>query len=67
MARTASADFSSAFGVAARLPATTPLRDGEAAVSIGYGRRFGDNVSVSLGAAFSNSESAAGVGFGIDL
>ena len=49
-----------------RLAVGTGWQDGESALSVGYGRRLGTNVTLSIGAAFSSSEKSAGVGFGID-
>lgn len=40
---------------------------GEKAVSVGYGRKLGTRLSMTLGGAFSASERSAGVGFGVDL
>ncbi|TWG87631.1 YadA-like protein, partial [Luteimonas sp. J16] len=40
---------------------------GEAALSVGYGRRIGKTASFSIGGAFSGSEKSAGIGFGVDL
>ena len=40
---------------------------GEAAVSVGYGKRIGDRASFSFGASFASGESSAGAGFGFDL
>ena len=50
-----------------RLSVGAGFQEGESALSIGYGRRIGDNVSLSIGAAFSGSESSGGVGLGFDL
>jgi len=50
-----------------RLAVGMGFQDGESALSVGYGRRIGDNVSFSLGGAFSSDERSAGVGFGVDL
>lgn len=50
-----------------RLSMGLGFQESEAAVSIGYGHRIGDNVSLSIGAAFADDESSAGVGLGIDL
>lgn len=40
---------------------------GEKALSVGYGRKLGTRLSMTLGGAFSASERSAGVGFGVDL
>lgn len=40
---------------------------GQSAVSLGYGRKLGSRMSMTLGGAFSASERSAGVGFGVDL
>ncbi|PPJ44878.1 adhesin, partial [Rhizobium sp. KAs_5_22] len=50
-----------------RLAVGAGFQDGESGLAIGYGRRINENVSVSIGAAFSGSESSGGVGFGVDL
>ena len=42
-------------------------QNGKAALSIGYGRLVGDRASLTLGAAFSGSDSSAGIGMGFDL
>lgn len=49
-----------------RLAVGAGWQDGESALSAGYGRRLGTNVTLSIGAALSSSEKSAGVGFGID-
>lgn len=41
--------------------------DGEAALSVGYSKTFGNRVSVSIGGAFSGGEASGGVGIGFDL
>ena len=50
-----------------RLAAGAGWQNGENALSLGYARNLGDRVSVSLGGAFSNDDTSAGIGFGIDL
>ena len=40
---------------------------GEGALSVGYAKNINDRVSLSIGGAFSSDDSAAGIGFGIDL
>ena len=40
---------------------------GEQAVSVGWARPIGSRGSISLGGAFSGSDSSAGIGFGLDL
>jgi len=50
-----------------RLSVGAGFQVGQSALSIGYGRRVDDNVSLSVGAAFSGDEGSGGVGFGFDL
>ncbi|WP_187775752.1 hypothetical protein [Luteimonas suaedae] len=40
---------------------------GESALSVGYSKAIGNRASFSLGGAFTNDESSAGIGFGLDL
>ena len=42
-------------------------QNGESALSVGYSKAIGERASFSIGGAFSSDDSAAGVGFGIDL
>jgi hypothetical protein len=42
-------------------------QNGESALSVGYSKQIGDRASFSIGGAFSNDESSAGIGFGLDL
>jgi len=42
-------------------------QNGQGALSLGYGRALGARGSLTFGAAFSGSESTAGLGFGFDL
>jgi autotransporter adhesin len=49
-----------------RLGVGAGLQNGQSALSIGYSKSIG-RASFSLGGSFSDGDSAAGVGFGIDL
>lgn len=42
-------------------------QNGHGAMAIGYGRRVGERGSMTLSAAFSGSDTSAGVGLGLDL
>jgi hypothetical protein len=50
-----------------RLAVGIGVQNGESALSVGYGRRFGDDLSMSIGAAFSSDDTSGGIGFGVDL
>lgn len=51
-----------------RLAVGLGFQNGEDAVSVGYGRRFRNGASVSVGGAFGRAgERTGGIGFGIDL
>ncbi|WP_354088245.1 YadA C-terminal domain-containing protein [Brevundimonas faecalis] len=69
-----SAQLNMAMNAAAAMPGRGRLavglgfQNGEEALSVGYGRRFGNGVSISVGGAFGrNNESSGGVGIGFDL
>ncbi|MGV8942267.1 MAG: YadA-like family protein [Lysobacter sp.] len=42
-------------------------QNGQGAMSVGYGRQLNNRSSLTFGAAFSGSDSSAGIGFGLDL
>jgi hypothetical protein len=49
-----------------RLAVGAGVQNSESALSVGYSKSFG-RASFSIGGAFTNEDSSAGVGFGIDL
>ncbi|WP_345294193.1 YadA-like family protein [Luteimonas vadosa] len=50
-----------------RIAVGAGFQNGQQALSIGYGRALGDRATMTIGAAFSGSDSSAGVGLGLDL
>lgn len=42
-------------------------QNGESALSVGYAKPIGDRASFSIGGAFTDDDSSAGIGFGLDL
>lgn len=42
-------------------------QNGESALSVGYAKPIGNRASFSIGGAFTDDESSAGIGFGLDL
>ena len=42
-------------------------QNGESALSVGYAKPIGTRASFSIGGAFTDDDSSAGIGFGLDL